>query len=278
MKRVVVGVDGSEGAAQALRWATRLAGSQNAELVVMSGYSPVEAELPPGRADELLAAHRDRLEAWSVPARQGDLAVRTVVKEGDARPGVLEVADDEDADLIVVGRVGTSAGPGLLSLGSVAEWLAHRAERPLAVVGGRVHAPVRSLLVGVDGSDGSQAAVQLVADLCHDTDIRVVAAMVAEPILEWTPANSPDNWRRHVEEQVRAECDALTRAGIDFTPIALDGMNTGDALIRAATEERTDLLVAGMRGVGGFTGLRLGGVALRLLHNADRPVLLVPTD
>lgn len=37
-----------------------------------------------------------------------------------------------------------------------------------------------------------------------------------------------------------------------------------------------DLVVAGARGVGGVSGLRIGGTALAILHRADRPVVLVP--
>jgi nucleotide-binding universal stress UspA family protein len=276
--RIVVGADGSAGSINALRWAGRLAAVHGAEVVVFSGYRTVEAELPPGRLDALIAEYRRRVEEWSEAAKVGDVPVRTVVTEGDARPGLLEVADDVGASLIVVGRVGSSTGPGPLHLGSVAEWLSHHTERPLAVVGGRVHPTVRSVLVGVDGSGGSRAAVAWVVELCRRADIRVVAASVEEPFLEWSPSSSPKNWRRRAEEQIRSDFAAeLTSAGVEFTELALSGLAPADALLEAAAEERTDAIVVGMRGLGGFTGLRIGGVALKLLHRADRPVILIPT-
>jgi nucleotide-binding universal stress UspA family protein len=277
MERIVVGTDGSAGAANALRWAARLASRHHAEVIVMTGFVPAQSELPPGRLDSLLDEQQARLESWSEAARLGDLAVRTVVEQGDPRPGILAVAERERADLVVVGRVGTSAGPGLLRIGSMAEWLAHHAELPIAVVGGAVNLTTRSVLVGVDGSVGSRAAVEWVRTMRADADLRVVAASVHQPTVEWTPADSPDNWRRALEQSIRDDyASALVAAGVDLDVSALGGSNVADALLQAAADERVDLVVVGTRGLGGFSGLRIGGVALKTLHRADRPVVLVP--
>ncbi|MGF1598620.1 MAG: universal stress protein [Acidimicrobiales bacterium] len=277
MKRIVVGTDGSEGAANALRWASRLAARVGAEVVAMTGFMPNDAELRPERVEVLLAEQEAQLEGWSASARLGDVVVRTVVERGDPRPGILAVAEREGADLVVVGRLGTSAGPGLFHVGSMAEWLAHHAEIPLAVIGGTVELTIRSVLVGVDGSDGSRAALSFVRELRGDADLRIVAASVEQPLLEWTPADSPDNWRRGAERQIVDDfASELTEAGIGVKALALRGSNVADALLRAAKDETADLVVVGTRGLGGFTGLRVGGVTLKALHRSDRPIVLVP--
>jgi nucleotide-binding universal stress UspA family protein len=279
MERIVVGTDGSAGAANALRWAARLASRHGAEVVVMTGFVPTESELPPGRVESLLAEQHERLESWSEAARLGELRVRTVVERGDPRPGILEVAEREHADLVVVGRVGTSGGPGLLRIGSMAEWLAHHADLPIAVVGGAVNLTTRSVLLGVDGSAGSRAAANWVRDMRADSDVRVVVASVDQPFVEWTPANDPDNWRQTRVRSIRDDyASELLAAGVDFEVLALAGSNVADALLQAAADERVDVVVVGTRGLGGFSGLRIGGVALKTLHRADRPVVLVPPD
>lgn len=278
MHRIVVGVDGSPGAANALRWGARLASRSGAELVVMTGFVPHDAELPPGRVEQLLGEERERLESWITAAEIDVGSVRTVIEPGDPRPGILAVAAREDADLIVVGRVGSSVGPGLLRTGSTAEWLAHHAGLPLAVIGGVVNLDVRSMLVAVDGSAGSRAAIDWVREVGDVGSARIVAAAVQEPFMEWTPADSPDNWRRGLERAIRDDyAEALTAAGLDVEVSALSGLNVADALLQAAADERVDLVVAGMRGLGGFAELRVGGVALKILHRADRPVVLVPS-
>jgi nucleotide-binding universal stress UspA family protein len=277
MERIVVGTDGSRGAANALRWAARLAAFHDAELVVMTGYTYPQAELPPERAEKLLAERAAELEAWSEAARLGDVAVRTVVEPGDPRPGILAVAERERADLVVVGRVGRSDGPGLLRIGSMAEWLAHHVERPLAIVGGAVNLVAQRVLLGVDGSAGSRAAVEWVRGLAARTEVQVIAASVHEPMVEWTPADHPDNWRRGLEQQIVDDFAAgLVADGVDVEARALGGLNVADALLEAAGDDRADVVVLGTRGLGGFSGLRVGGVTLKIVHRADRPVVLVP--
>ena len=56
-----------------------------------------------------------------------------VVRSGDPAATLLEVADDVDADLVVVGTRG-HGGPDELLLGSVARTVADRARRPTLVV------------------------------------------------------------------------------------------------------------------------------------------------
>lgn len=278
MKRIVVGTDGSAGAANAMRWAARLASRHGAEVVVMTGLVPTDAELPPHRVAALLAEREAELERWSEAARLGEVVVRTVVERGDPRPGILAVAEREHADLVVVGRVGRSAGPGLLHFGSVAEWLAHHSDLPVAVIGGAVNLVTRSVLVGVDGSDGASAAVRWVREMRGDSDVRVVAASVEQPYVEWTTADSAENWRRALEAKIRDEyVTDLLAAGVEVETLALGGSNVADQLLEAAGAERVDLVVVGTRGLGGFSGLRIGGVALKVLHRADRPVVFVPS-
>ena len=277
MKRIVVGADGSAGSSNAMRWASRLAWAHGAEVVVMTGFVPTDSELPPSRYQTLLARTEEDLKQWSDAAHLGEVPVRTIVERGDARPGILNVARREEADLIVVGRSGRSAGPGFLHIGSLAEWLAHNSDRPVAIVGGAVNTSTRSALVGVDGSPGSHAALAWVAELAACAELRVVAASVSEPIVEWSTTSSRENWRRGLEKTIREEmADELNRTGVDYTALALSGTNVADALLRAAQDERTDIVVVGMRGLGGFTQLRIGGVALKVLHRSDRPVVLVP--
>ncbi len=279
MERMIVGADGSAGAANAMRWAARLAARHGAEVVVMTSFVPSESELPPRRVEALLAEQEAMLERWSEAARVGEVPVRTVVERGDPREGILAVARREQADLVVVGRVGNSGGPGLLHIGSMVEWLAHHADLPVAVIGGVVELSARTVLIGVDGSAGSRAAVRWVLDAKGDADLRVVAAEVEQPSVEWTPSDSPENWRRDTERRILEDHAAeLEAAGVDLQVLALRGSNVADALLQSAADERADLIVVGTRGLGGFTGLRVGGVALKVLHRTDRPVVLVPPD
>lgn len=277
MKRIVVGVDGSPDGQNALRWASSLASVHDAELVVMTGFEPTDSEMRPGRYEKLAAEQQETLDVWSEAARVDGVSIRTVVERGDPRPGIMKVAEREQADLMVVGREGTSAGPGLLHIGSMAEWMAHHAERPVAIVGGAVNVETHSAIVGVDGSDGSLSALTWAADLASRTPMRILAAAVDRQGAEWSPSDSPLNWRREAEKRIQTQWDEVPfEVDTDFTILTIHSFNAADSLLQAARNERTDIIVVGTRGLGGFSALRIGGVALKVLHRADRPVIIVP--
>jgi hypothetical protein len=61
-----------------------------------------------------------------------------------------------------------------------------------------------------------------------------------------------------------------------FRAVVSRGAPVAETILDVAGAEAADLLVVGARGVGGVTGLRIGGVALAVLHRADLPVVLVP--
>ncbi len=147
----------------------------------------------------------------------------------------------------------------------------------MAVVGGAVNVETRSVLVGVDGSKGSRAALDWVADLASGLDLRVVVATVRPPLNEGGPLPDPEERKRAIERQIREElAPSLAKAEVEFEELALHGFNVAETLLQAAMDERTDVIVVGARGLGGFTGLRIGGVALKTLHRADRPVVILP--
>ncbi len=277
MKRIVVGIEGSPGSSEALRWASSIA-SHGAEVIAMTSFTPAETELPPEQVSELVEEQRRRLEQWRDTEGLDDLTLRTEVTNTDPRPDLLELAQREDADLIVVGRTGRSAArPGVWHLGSVAEWLAHHADRPIAIIGGSVTATPASVIVGIDGSEGSRAAQRWVADLGLHSDIRATAASVGIPHLGWESSLDEDGWRRNTMNRIREDwASDLMKSRVEMTPLAVRGTKAADLLLQAAKEEDSDLIVVGMRGLGGFTGLRVGGVALKVLHRTDRPIVLVP--
>ena len=276
MKRIVVGVDGSPGSINALRWAGNLAVGRGIEIVAMTGLVADGARDSPSE-EELFDRRTSDLNEWCRDAQLDDAGVRRLVTHGDPRPAILQVAANEDADTIVVGREGASTGPGLLHIGSTAEWLAHHAEQTLAVVGGAVNTSVHRVIVGVDGSAGSESALAWVADLARHGDIEIIVASVTDDSVTWAASSDQEVWRNLVEQRVRTDwAHSLTAEGVPFRVSASWGANSADSLLEAARHERADVVVVGMRGLGGFPGLRIGGVAMKVLHRADRPVVLVP--
>jgi nucleotide-binding universal stress UspA family protein len=278
VERILVGVDGSACAEAALLWGADLARAHEAELVAVS-CRPSVRDWTLDEWEEAEAEAPVDVAGWAEPARRTGVVLRSLVVDEDPREGLLRLLAEEDADLLVVGRAGRGCevGPGLLQLNSTAEYLAHHADRPLAVVSADVSGPPSRIVVGVDGSDGSRAAVRWVAETATRTGAVVDAVAVWQPVLEWTRSDSPRNWRRKLEETIRTDWAAeLEGRDLQVEVHALRGNRPADAMLRLAGRTGADLVVLGMRGLGGFSGLRVGGVALRALHRARITVALVP--
>ncbi len=275
MERIVVGMDDSREAANALAWAEAVAHGLRVEVLAVHAYEDPSTEMPPEERDRHLTERKEEFSDFVADATTGSATVNAVVRGGDPRQVLQTEAEAVGADLVVLGRTGAGGGPGFLHLGSVVEHAAHHGSIPLAVIPSGSRQPPERVIVGVDGSPESLGALAWVASIAP-IGPRVAAVQVAEPYLEWTPATSPDNWRREVERDIDNWTAPLTEAGLSVIPIAQRDLHPADGLLGIAAARRADLLVVGTRGLGGFMGLRAGGVALKILHRAELPLVLVP--
>ena len=276
MKRLLVGVDGSDASAAALVWAGRLARLAGAEIIVATAFRPGEAEVSPEHAADLTAQAEHRLATeWSEPLREGGVHHRPMLLAGSPN-ALLEAAEREDADLVVVGPRGRG-GFRPLHIASLAHHLAHYTPRPLAIVpapGARAN--ITHIVVGVDGSEGSAAAVRWCADLAAAAQAEVLAVYAFEPFVEWVPDYDPRSWRRQAEQEMEEWVAPLRSAGVSVRTRIIKDVHPVGALAMAIEGEGADLAVVGARGLGGFSGLRLARVPIQLAHHTQIPIVLVP--
>jgi nucleotide-binding universal stress UspA family protein len=141
---IVVGTDGSDTARMALQQAIALAGQSQASLKIVSAYEPVsdqrlrnqQVEVPKDlewmvnpRADVLEMLEEARDEA----GRAGVEKVETFARQGDAADAILDIAEEQRADLIVVGNKGMTGAKRFL-LGSVPNKVSHHAPCSVLIV------------------------------------------------------------------------------------------------------------------------------------------------
>jgi nucleotide-binding universal stress UspA family protein len=132
--RVVVGVDGSEGSARALRWAADEARLRGARLEIVHAWAvPFMGEVPttPDLDAELEAGARTTLEEAMAAVDLQGLEVDGRIERGPAAVVLVELA--KGADLLVMGSRGRGGFTGLL-LGSVSQQCAHHASCPIVIV------------------------------------------------------------------------------------------------------------------------------------------------
>ena len=142
-KSIVVGTDGSDTATQAVRQAVDLATAVGAQIEVVSAYEPVPAQrLREERREtpeDLQWAINPRedvdatLEAAAALAREAGVEVSVYPRQGDPADAVLDVAEEREADLIVVGNKGMTGAKRFL-LGSVPNKVSHHAPCSVLIV------------------------------------------------------------------------------------------------------------------------------------------------
>jgi nucleotide-binding universal stress UspA family protein len=139
-KSIVVGTDGSETADVALRRAVELAGLTGARLHVVSAYDPAPARVggnqPVAEAAEWSVGSDFVVEAVLQQAegvaRGGGVEIEVHAPKGDAADAVIDVANEQDADLIVLGSRGMRGARRVL--GSVPNKVSHRAPCDVLIV------------------------------------------------------------------------------------------------------------------------------------------------
>jgi nucleotide-binding universal stress UspA family protein len=142
-KSIVVGTDGSETATQAVRQAVDLAGAVGAKLELVSAYAPVsEQRLSEERRqapEDLQWAINPRedvdatLEAAATVAREAGVEVSLYPRQGDPADAILDVAEEREADLIIVGNKGMTGAKRFL-LGSVPNKVSHHAPCSVLII------------------------------------------------------------------------------------------------------------------------------------------------
>jgi nucleotide-binding universal stress UspA family protein len=134
---IVVGVDGSPNSLAAVRWAAELAGVLQSRVLAVHALGLLE-HLSPGDEPVPVEQHRqeiqDRLEQeWTAPLGSSAVAYDVELRYGPPVQALLQAAEDENADLIVVGTRGAS-GHSPIRLGSTSSQLTELSTRPVVVI------------------------------------------------------------------------------------------------------------------------------------------------
>jgi nucleotide-binding universal stress UspA family protein len=142
-KSIVVGTDGSDTATQAVREAVDLAKAVGAKLELVSAYEPVSNQ-------RLQSERRDAPEdvQWSINPKEdveatlsdaaeiataAGVTVEKFARRGDPADAILDVAEESEADLIIVGNKGMTGAKRFL-LGSVPNKVSHHAPCSVLII------------------------------------------------------------------------------------------------------------------------------------------------
>lgn len=137
----------------------------------------------------------------------------------------------------------------------------------------------RTIVVGVDGSSGAEAALRYAIDEArrHGASLRVVGAWsIPSPAYMGVPL--PTDFTEESERAARTSIDRSLEivGGPGDVPVEIVVAQGQPAGVLVAQARSADLLVVGSRGLGGFRELLLGSVSQACVHHAHCPVVIVP--
>ena len=283
--QVVVGVDGSAASDAAVRWATQEATIRRLSLRLVHVVAP-------SVLDSTMAPDGTWTQQQEDQARQIIEQAQRIVDEqtGDKPPSVQAqvlyahvvptfIEASRDADMIVVGSRGQDLF-GRHSLGSVSSGLLHHAQCPVAVV----HAPESAqeeiddaapVLVGIDGSPGSEAATALAFDEAARRGVPLVALHAWSDVGVF-PILGMD-WRTYRDEGEEVLGERLAGWQERYPDVQVHRRLVCDVPARWLVEEskNAQLVVLGSHGRGGYAGLQLGSVSSAVAQSAHVPVIVV---
>ncbi|MCW5627105.1 MAG: universal stress protein [Burkholderiales bacterium] len=286
-RQLSVATDFSEDAQHAVQRAALLATEHQASLEllhVLNGPSlQTLAEMfrNPAEAEQKLSA--DAAQMLDDVARpiggSAGIEVTPLVRIGRVREEILKVA--ERTDLLVLGARGTRVLRDLL-LGTTAEVLVRRSRRPVLVVKRPAETPYRDVLVPVDFSPASVAALRAAAAIAPDAQITVFHAFTVpfEGKL-WLAGVSNDEilaYRLAARQRALDAIDALVASLDDdrrrFVPIVEHG-DPALAILDCEKASGAELIVMGKQGESPVEDLLLGSVTRHVLADSVCDVLVV---
>lgn len=267
---VLVGVDGSDAAIQAVRWAAVEAHARKVPLKLVHVID-TENDFPFVAEDleEEEAAGRDALKAAREAATVEDYTIDIEVELLRGRANRAFVDLSENASLLVVASVGVGFFERMV-LGSTALSIAHHAKCTVAVVRGADGNPVPPtsgpVVAGVDHSDS--------ADI-------VVGTAMQEAAIRHADMTAVHARRRRgskeADEEARSRIDRLIATwGAKFPSVDVETVvaEAGPTKHLVALSAGARSVVVGSRGRGGFESALLGSTSQSLLYHAQCPVII----
>lgn len=314
-ERILVPLDGSKLAQQALPYARAVATAKSAEVELVEVVAPFEEFVRASTDDELVAVGAgSRFDRWPTSNEWASIAqsfredagkrlaasealigagvaTRSAVLEGDAAEAIIKEADARPGTLIVMATHGRS-GLGRWLMGSVTDKVVRHAHQPTLVVRARddadgSRANIGEVILPLDGSATAEAAIPHAVEMSKLLGvgislIRAVSpASHADAFVEYMPDSYQrlvEDAREDAEEYLDGVATRIRNQGISEVRSEASIGNASSAIVDLARAADEPLVVMATHGRSGVGRWMLGSVADRVVRHGPGPVLVVRPD
>jgi nucleotide-binding universal stress UspA family protein len=288
--RIVLATDGSECSEGAARFLTRFHFSPKDEIIVLH----VVSDIP--YADDYHAQIRHAIKrvapkiihAASLILKPLKANITAREEEGLPDSAIMKVADDSNADLIVMGARGLK-GVKSFFLGSVTRSVAINSPKPVLVTrpSGQQALEKMKVLLAIDGSHSANATAGLLASLPFPENAELLIMNVA-----WSAAlDIPERFAIEIDDKIKEDIARARALELDESRMIIDmakplltgrfstireiskGGEPAAEILSEAGAFEADLIAVGSRGLKGIKGM-LGSVSRKILGHSQCPVLV----
>lgn len=278
-RKMLVAIDGSESSFHALREAFRLAEKERSWITVVCVIPSYEGDLDLLAVGNIMESLRkpceDALAGAKRMAETEGALIKAVCEEGEPYQRIIDLADAENAELIIMGRRGLQRLERVL-VGSVTARVIGHSQRDVLVVPRDAGIGWRRILLTTDGSKYSKAATERAIDFAaaYGGEITVLSVVdvpaefyaeapkVVDDLIEKARGYAEDARQAAEAGGIRAE--AYVREGETYEVITAFGREKG-----------AETIVMGSHGRTGLRRLLMGSVTEKVIGHAPCPVLVV---
>ncbi len=282
---VLVGVDGSPESDAAVRWAACEAVLRDLPITLMHVVVPVVVTWPVRYLESAYEAWQEENARHVIEQAQKTLLASTPDSTAPSARALVRhdgvvtelAAASAEAAIAVIGSRGMGAVGGAV-LGSVSRSLLHHAHCPVTVVKADAAQPIdptAPVLLGIDGSPASQAATEFAFDAASRRGVELVALHAWSDVGVFPIAGM--DWRQYEDEGHEILGERLAGWQEQYPDVTVRRRIVCDRPARWLIDEaeRSQLVVVGSHGRGGFGRMLLGSVSTAVAESATVPVTVV---
>jgi len=277
-RKILVAYDGSPSARNALSLASQLAREDKSWIKVLAVVPPYQGDLEligvsdikeaiAGPGQEMLA------EARNLADREG-ISILTNLEQGEPYEQIVQVAEEENCDLIIMGRRGKNKMEREL-MGSVTARVIGHTSKDVLVTPEAGKLSWENILLATDGSTCCDNALARALEIAQERKVKLNAVSVVYTNDEFYAIGQ--EVVKELYQEADKVLDKVRKWGGDLgvqTELFVRDGEPHQAINAMAAEISATLIIMGSHGRKGLTRFLMGSVTERVIGYADCPVLI----